>query len=131
MKIKLRYIDEPVPNYFYFRRGKVRLRLPGLPGERQFQEAYEDAISQHAPELRKRIRGRGSVRGTIDWAAIKFKESDKWQSLAESTREIYQRRFDWLSDNYGGELLDAFNRSTIKRIRNLPEFAKKTSVADA
>ena len=131
MKIKLKYVYEPTPDYFYFRRGNVRSPLPGVPGAREFQEAYDDAISHHAPQLRKRFKGMGAAKGTLDWAIVEFKKSNKWSGLAVSTQEIYQRRFDWLRDNYGGELLDAFNRRTIKRIRNLPEFARKTSVADA
>jgi len=132
MKIRLPYVREPTPGYFYFRRGKVSVPLPGLPGTPEFQEAYADCISQHASELRRRVRGGGkAAKGTLDWAIIAFKQSDKWNSLAKGTREIYQRRFDWLSENYGGELLDAFNRKTIKRMRNLPEFVSTTSVADA
>jgi hypothetical protein len=34
----------------------------------------------------------------------------------------YRRRFDWLSENYGAELLASFDRRIVKRIRNLPEF---------
>lgn len=70
-------------------------------------------------------------RSPLDWVIIAFKQSDKWLELAESTRAVYQRRFDWLSTNYGGELFASFDRRIIKRIRNLPEFRGKTSVADA
>ena len=132
MKIKFKYIDEPSPGYFRFRRGAAQLMLPGVPGTREFQDAYEDAVSQHAPELRKRPKGRGALKGTLDWAMIEFKKSDHWLNvLSDSTREVYQRRFDWLSENYGSELLASFDRRIIKRIRNLPEFKDKTSVADA
>ncbi len=132
MKIKLKYIDEPSPGYYRFRRGTTQLMLPGVPGTREFQDAYEDAVSQHAPELRKRVKGRGALKGTLDWAIIEFKKGDHWLNvLSDSTRAVYQRRFDWLSSNYGGELLASFDRRIIKRIRNLPEFKDKTSVADA
>jgi len=105
--------------------------LSGVPGTREFSESYEDAINQHAPELRQQVRGRGATKGTLDWAIVEFKKSDKWRDLAASTQEVYQRRFDWLSENYGGELFVSFDRRIIKRIRNLPEFKGKTSVADA
>jgi integrase len=55
----------------------------------------------------------------------------KWNKLAETSREVYLRHLDWLTDNFGGELLASFDRRIIKRIRNLPEFKNKTSVADA
>jgi hypothetical protein len=116
--------------YYYFRRKGVRIPPPGVPGSREFQEAYDDAISQHAPELRKRVRGNGA-RGTVDWAILEFKKSEQWEGLSDSTRDVYNRRFDWLRENYGGELLAAFDRRIIKRIRNLPEFRERTSVADA
>ncbi|GMO87189.1 tyrosine-type recombinase/integrase [Bradyrhizobium ottawaense] len=133
MKIELKYVN-PEPRggrtYYYFRRSGVRIALPGVPGTREFQEAYDDAISQHAPELRKKIRGNGA-RGTVDWAIIQFKSSEQWKELSDSTKDVYNRRFDWLRENYGGELLAAFDRRIIKRIRNLPEFKDRTSVADA
>ena len=132
MRIKLRYTFEPKPGYFYFRRGKVLVPLPGLPGTPEFQQAYDDAISEHAPGLRRKVRGKGRMaKGTLDWVIAQYKQSDKWRDLTDSTREVYSRRLDWLSENYGGELLDAFNRKTVKRIRALPFFANKTSVADA
>ena len=132
MKIKIPYVDEPTPGYFRFRRGGYKAMLPGIPGTREFQDALDDAISQHAPELRKRIKGRSAAKGSLDWAIIEFKKGDHWINvLSDSTREVYQRRFDWLSTNYGGELLASFDRRIIKRIRNLPEFKDKTSVADA
>lgn len=64
MKIRLRYVDEPMRNYFYFRRGNVRLPLPGVPGTPAFQQAYDVAISQYAPELRKRRRMSGANKGS-------------------------------------------------------------------
>ncbi len=89
-------------------------------------------MNQHAPELRKCIRGRGTAKGSLGWAIVEFKKSDHWLNvLSDSTREVYTRRFDWLSENYGDELLSAFDRRIVKRIRNLPEFKDKTSVADA
>ena len=131
MKMNIKFVDEPTPGYFRFRRGKVKLMLPGAPGTREFQEAYDDAISQHAPQLRKRVKGRGALKGTLDWAILEFKSNDAWKELQPSTKEVYGRRFDWLSANYGGELLAAFDRRLVKRIRNLPEFKDKLSVADA
>jgi len=133
MKIELKYVNrEPRAgrSYYYFRRGGIRIALPGIPGTREFQEAYDDAISQHAPELRKKVRGHGA-RGTIDWAILELKRSEHWTGLSGSTKDVYNRRFDWLRENYGGELLAAFDRRIIKRIRNLPEFRERTSVADA
>jgi integrase len=117
------------PGYFYFRKGKLRLPLVGIPGTREFQDAYEEAISEHAPEMRKRLRG--ATKGTINWVVGEFKASEKWNKLAETSREVYLRHLDWLTDNFGGELLASFDRRIIKRIRNLPEFKNKTSVADA
>lgn len=133
MKIELKYVNPEARGgrtYYYFRRNGVRIALPGVPGAREFQEAYDDAISQHAPELRKKVRGNG-VRGTLDWAIIQFKQSEQWEALSDSTKDVYNRRFDWLRENYGGELITAFDRRIIKRIRNLPEFRDRTSVADA
>jgi len=133
MKINLKYVSPELRGkrtYYNFRRNGMRIPLPGAPGTREFQDAYDDAISQHAAELRKRMRGNGA-RGSIDWAIIAFKKSEQWEGLSDSTRDVYNRRFDWLRENYGGELMAAFDRRIIKRIRNLPAFRDRTSVADA
>jgi integrase len=103
MKIELKYVNrEPRGgrSYYYFRRRGVRIALPGVPGTREFQEAYDDAISQHAPELRKKVRGNGA-RGTIDWAIIAYflmrytgqRRGDccdmKWSDFNQATREMF------------------------------------------
>ncbi|MGD0025907.1 MAG: tyrosine-type recombinase/integrase [Xanthobacteraceae bacterium] len=143
MKIDLPYLDIRKAGgrtYYYFRkgvdasgRGGTRVALPGHPGMREFQDAYRSALREYAPQLiearsRRGVAGRGSVAWVIEQYKLKSKQ---WEEASASTREIYDRRHYWLADNYGSLPIVAFDRDTVKAMRDLPEFAKKPSVADA
>ena len=116
--------------YYYFRRGALRVRLPGHPGSREFSEAYAALKREHVPQLVQQTRGAG--RGALAWVIEQYKlKSEQWLSASESTRAIYDRRHHWLTKNYGSEPIAAFDRDAVKMMRDLPEFADKPSVADS
>jgi hypothetical protein len=116
----------------YFRRGKIRIPLPGDLGSIEFRLAYENALRLHAPEkLNQQRRGRGGI-GSLGWVIAQYKsKSSQWKNATASTREIYDRRHHWLAENYGDDQLADFDRELVKQIRDLPDFADKPSVADA
>ena len=126
-------------SYYYFRkgvdadgRGGIRIALPGRPGTRAFQDAYEQALREHAPHLQAKRRRGEAGRGALAWVIEQYKaRSTQWTEAKPSTREIYDRRFHWLTKNYGTVPLAAFDRDTIRAMRDLPEFRDKPSVADA
>jgi hypothetical protein len=120
--------------YYYFRRGDVRIKLPGLAGTRVFQNAYDAAMREHGPvpEATLPQLATGAGRGALAWVIQRYKEkSEQWANVSGSTRAIYDRRHHWLSKYYGSEPIAAFDREAVKMIRDLPEFADKPSVADA
>jgi hypothetical protein len=120
--------------YYYFRRtGMKSIKLPGHPGGREFQVAYEAALRLHAPEkIEQPRRAKGAGRGALAWVIEQFKlKSPQWKNATASTREVYDRRHHWLAKNYGTEQLVDFDRDVLKQMRDLPEFANKPSVADA
>ena len=70
--------------------------------------------------------------GSLGWTIARYKlKAPQWKEAAVSTREIYERRFAWLTDNYGGLQMAAFDGDMLREIRDLPEFDDKPSVADA
>lgn len=119
--------------YNYFRRGALRIALPGKPGTREFQDAYDLALREHAPQLVSARRSAlGAGRGSVAWVIEQYKrKSESWAEASTNTREIYDRRHHWLNKNYGSDPIASFDRELIKMIRDLPEFAGKPSVADA
>ena len=121
--------------YFYFRRGKVRIKLPGQPGSHEFQNAYDAALRAHGPQpevtpLPQLASGAG--RGSVAWVIEQYKKkSEQWANASDSTRAIYDRRHHWLTKYYGAEPIAGFDREAVKMMRDLPEFENKPSVADA
>jgi integrase len=121
--------------YYYFRRGAVRITLPGYPGTRGFHNAYDEAMRDHGPALETAALpqfARGAGPGSVAWVIERYKrKSEQWAKASESTRAIYDRCHHWLTKNYGSEPIAAFDREAVKMMRDLPEFADKPSVADA
>jgi integrase len=121
--------------YYYFRRGAVRITLPGYPGTREFQNAYDAAMRDHGLALEGTPLlqlARGGGPGSVAWVIERYKQkSAQWATASKSTRAIYDRRHHWLTKNYGLEPIAAFDREAVKMMRDLPEFADKPSVADA
>lgn len=125
-------------DYYYFRYGAdreggnaVRIRLPGAPGSREFLKAYEAAKAQHIPVPAIRPGGVSFPVASLGWTIQQYKlRAPQWREAADSTREIYDRRFVWLTDKFGPIPLAAITADLVREIRDLPEFANKPSVAD-
>ena len=72
--------------YFYFRRGKVRIKLPGQPGSHEFQNAYDAALRAHGPQpevtpLPQLASGAG--RGSVAWVIEQYKKkSEQWANAS-------------------------------------------------
>jgi integrase len=124
-------------DYYYFRygthehgQGGVRVRLPGAPGSREFLRAYETLRTEHVPAVYV-TPPTGFPVASLGWAIGEYKrKSPKWRKATDSTREVYTRRFDWLSQEYGAIPLSSFDEDLLRDIRDLPEFGDKPSVAD-
>lgn len=91
-KIRLRYVHEYVApgngkTYRYFRRpGCPIIRLPGIPGSREFNAAYEDAIgSKPAPAISK--GGPGSIAELV----TNYFRSPGFVNLAASSQATYRK----------------------------------------
>ncbi|HZR88436.1 MAG TPA: tyrosine-type recombinase/integrase [Bradyrhizobium sp.] len=124
------------PDYHYFRNQLTgeRFTLSGKPGSQKFDEAYQKAVRAHAPiqVVPKILRTLGTARGSLKWVIDEYKQRSKeWADAKQSTRDIYDRRHNWLLDNFGSAMIWDFTREQVKGIRDLPHFADKPSVADA
>jgi replicative DNA helicase len=75
-------------------------------------------------------RGGGPAKGTLDWVVDQYKaESADWKKLKPASREIYNRRLDYLQSRYGAADLSTFTERGVRRIRN--NLKDRPSVADA
>jgi hypothetical protein len=91
MKPLLRYVQSFVDKktgavFHYFRRpGYKRVRLPGLPGSREFMLAYQDALDQ--PQIA--IGAKRTKVGTANAALVGYYDSTMFfGSLAPSTQAV-------------------------------------------
>lgn len=105
---------------FYFRKGKgERIRMPGMPGSAEFDEAYKAAMGGHPVKPSKSDAPSKSLRWLID----RYRESAKWAGLSVATRKqqgLFFQKVVAVSGNAD------FRAVTSKDIRNALEERKKT-----
>lgn len=133
-KVDLAYINR-FPDHdgrmrTYFRIDGRRYPLPD-PADPTFSEEYNALLAEHAPAAALKRKGRGdALEGTLRWIVIKYKdEAKEWKKAKPVTREIYNRRLDWLVERYGAADLASITERGVRRIRN--KLKDKPSVADA
>jgi integrase len=126
-------------DYYYFRygadgagKGDKYVRLDGAPGSHEFQKSYAAALAEYGPAPAARLApGSPFPVGSLGWVIAEYKrKAPQWREAADSTREIYDRRFEWLTGAYGERQMGAFDQDMLYDLRDLPEFADKPSVAD-
>jgi integrase len=134
-RVNLRYVSSwpdrhgKLRTYFRIRGKRYALSNPGSP---TFSEEYQEMLAKHAPAEAIKRQGRGGepVEGTLEWVILEYKNgSAQWAAAADSTKDVYNRRFDWLNARYGTADLSSFTEKGIRKIRN--KLKKHPSVADA
>lgn len=132
--VRLRYVnafrDRHGKVRYYFRKGATCEPLPGSPGTTVFSEAYDVLIALHAPHAGARRRRGASQEGTLVWVIERYKASAVWtKELRPSTKEVYDRHFDWLRQRCGDGDLRTLTERHVRAMRN--ELKDRTTVADA
>lgn len=92
-KIHLRYVQEIRKGgkaYYYFRRGDVRVALPGVPGTREFGDAYQTALS--APPAP--IGASKNAPGSVAALAAAWRASHGFTKLTDQSKRTYNRLLD-------------------------------------
>jgi integrase len=90
--------------FHYFRRpGYKRVRLPGLPGSREFLAAYQDALEQ--PHMQ--IDTTRSKPGTVAAAVAAYLLSPQFSSLADGTRIARRAILQHFRDDHGDKPIAA------------------------
>jgi integrase len=83
--------------HYFRRRGFKRVRLPGLPGSREFMAAYQDALDQPHVEIGKSR----SKPGTVAAAVAAYLLSPQFTALAEGTRAARRQILQRFRDEHG------------------------------
>jgi len=85
--------------YYYRRRGRKAVPLPGSPSTPEFEAAYEAAKAGAAPlAVSKR-----AAPGTIDALAIAYYRSEEWSLLADETRKTRKRIIERFRAEHGSK----------------------------
>ena len=114
----LKYIQSFTDRYghqrHYFRRNGKRIVLPGLPGSREFMDAYAAAVAEHvAPEPAKRDAPKP---GTFAKLAAVYFASANFLDLSPTSRRNYRRIIDGFVREHGHRRVDQFRREYAVKI---------------
>ncbi len=104
-RLRLKYVHEYLDRHGQLRRyvrkrGCKRVSLPGIPGSREFMDAYQAALNE-AP----RANYASHRTGTMGWLAIEFCRSTEFSNLKPSSKKIYKSILDKLRDAHGHRLV--------------------------
>lgn len=98
--------------YWQFRRGKLRTRLPGNPGDAEFHAKYAElvALSEAKPITRSPQ--------SFSWLIQRYRESQEFRALAPATQLDYGKTLDLLDQILGPEPFRLTTRAMIKAVRD-------------
>lgn len=126
-KLRLRFVVEDVDRHgnvrTYFRRkGHPKVRLPGLPGSREFMDAYQAALD--ARSVARRQRSVPAAKGTFRYVCVAYYASPEFKALDESTRAWRRRALDEIALVHGHKPISRLESVHIRQLRdekqNLP-----------
>lgn len=133
-KVKLRYVNSFPDRHgkmrHYFRRGKMKaIALPPVPGSKIFMAEYAECLELYGPKAGCGDRSARSD-GTLGWVIARYRSADNplWTTLSDGTKDIYNRTFDWLDEQYGRGLFSSIEERHVRRIRT--ELKDRPTVAD-
>jgi len=147
MRIKLPYVNgfrnrdrhNQRVRYYFRRRGRKAIPLPGLPGSDEFMAAYAAALDA-MPDQNLELGDKRTQPGTVNALVVDYFRSSEWLALANETQKARRRiieRFRILHGNKRVALLQrehilkmlaaveklSAKRSWLKTIRGLMRFA--------
>lgn len=103
-RIKLKFVHEFTDRHGtvrrYFRKAGRRVPLPGLPGSREFMEAYKDVLDG-ASQPRTGIGAGRTTAGTVSALIAAFYLSSRFKQLAPITQQTYRNRLERFRAKHG------------------------------
>jgi integrase len=131
---KLRYVNSFKDRHgiwrHYFRRGKMKaIALPPVVGSKIFNDEYAECLELYGPAAKAGDRSSRSE-GTLGWVIARYRSADNalWTVLSDGTKDVYNRTFDWLDENWGRVTLSTLAERHVRRIRD--ELKERPTVAD-
>lgn len=114
-RIKLAHVHRYMKGgrlYHYFRRGDVNLRLPGLPGSKEFMAAYQAALERKPPP----IGAAKTAPGSMAALAAEWYQSPGFLRLTEGSQRTYRRHLERFLSDHGTKRVAAVEAHHLLRI---------------
>lgn len=129
--IRLTYVHEFVDRHGkirrYFRRNGKRVPLPGLPGSREFLDAYQTALAGASmPE--SNIGAERTKAGSVSALVAAFYASSSFKQLAPVTQKTYRNRLERFRIRHGDKRWVQVQTQHIRRL--VDEVADRPGVAN-
>lgn len=100
-------------NYYYYRRKKLRVRLPNDPASPLFAEEYQRIHASFEDPGSK-----SSLPGSFEHLVIAYKKSPDFTSLSDKTRGDYRRTLDELGERFGDLPVKRLSRKFVLAYRD-------------
>lgn len=102
-RIKLRYIQEFVDKetgqvHRYFRRKRIRIRLPGAPGSAEFMEVYKNAL---AGTTRTTVTSKIHKAGSVGELITHYKKASEFTDMVRGSQVRYRGVLDRFGEKHG------------------------------
>jgi enterobacteria phage integrase len=104
------FVDHTGRARFYFRRFGKRTPLPGLPGSREFMDAYAACLADQKPP---RTRRPAASDGTFAALATLYYGSPQYLALSNTSRGNYRRVIDCFLEEHGHRRVDQMRREHV------------------
>lgn len=120
VRLQLRFVMEDVDRHgnvrTYFRRkGQSKIRLPGLPGSKEFMEAYQSALQSIGGDASKK---KGVARGSFRHLCIGYYSSPAFRQLDKSTQQWRRRALDEIAQKNGHKPVAYLQSTHIRKMRD-------------
>lgn len=123
VRVRLKYVVEDVDRHgnvrTYFRRkGRRKIRLPGLPYSEEFMEAYRSSLAglKTAPE--KVAAPEKAPAGSLRWLCQKYFGSGEFKQLEDKTKRVRRRILDGFCNTHGLKPVSRIEPVHIRRLRD-------------
>src|SRR5262249_51791101 len=120
VKIRLRYVVEDTdrhgnPRLYFRRKGRSKVRLPGLPGSDEFMAAYKAALAEAGGGERHKSR---ATRGSFGYLCLAYYASATFKALDGSTQSWRRRALDAVCERHGDKPVALMRGKHVRMLRD-------------
>lgn len=118
LKYVRQYVDHTGKIRIYFKRPRsANIALPGLPGSREFREAYEAALEATRPASEPRPQRSGKPQaGTLDALIADYYRSALFVNLKPITKSTYRNEMERLRREHGDKPVKQLDRRGVMKL---------------